>query len=117
MIAEIVWTESEKIWIIHDLFENFINKSEVFYKDIVEWKDDNIWYEKFVQVVNLFFSALKVKKFYNTVPKESFNEFSETDLNDQIIKITLPLETDDHFYSKVTGWSCHNWSILFHDYF
>jgi len=43
-----------------------------------------------------------VKKFYNTIPKESFKDFSETDLNDQIVKITLPLDTDDHFYSKVS---------------
>lgn len=117
MVTEIVWNEWEKVWIINDLFDNFTKKTWWFYSNILENKEWNIWYENFVQVVNLFFSALRVKKFYNTIPKESFKEFSETDLNDQIIKITLPLDTDNHFYSKVSWWSCHNWSILFHDYF
>lgn len=116
-VTEIVWTEAEKMWIIHDLFENFIDKTWEIYSDIIEWKEWNIWYEKFVKVINLFFSAMKIKKFYNTIPKESFTDFTTTDLNDQIVKIILPLDTDDHFYSKVTWWSCHNWSILFHDYF
>jgi len=117
MLKEIVWTEGEKISIINNLFENFTRKTCILYDDIVNWKEWNIWYDKFIKVVNLFFSSLKVKKFYNTIPKESFEDFSKTDLNDQIIKITLPLDTDDHFYSKVSWWSCHNWSILFNDYF
>ena len=117
MVTELVWTEVEKIWIIHDLFANFTEKTWKFFSNISEKKEWNIWYKNFVQVVNLFFSALRVKKFYNTIPKESFTEFSSTELNDQIVKITLPLDTDNHFYSKTTWWSCHNWSILFHDYF
>lgn len=116
-ITNILGSEEELRACIDVSFEQFIKVTSNFYNDIINEKEGNIWKENFVKYVNLFFELLRIKKIYNTCPKDSFRDFYETSQNDQLLKIILPYERNLPTFSFTSWGSCHNFSILFKDYF
>ncbi len=103
--------------IISTSFDFFIKTSKEYLDDIISNKSWNIWIENFIKYINLFYLLLNVKKIYNTSPKEDFYNFYNSEYNDQLLKLIIPKWKELPFLDITTWWSCHNFSILFKDFF
>lgn len=103
--------------IISTSFDYFIEVSRNYLNDIISQKDSNIWVENFIKYINLFYLLLNVKKIYNTSPRDWFQDFYNSKHNDQLLRIIMPNWKDLPFLDITTWWSCHNFSIIFKDFF
>lgn len=102
---------------ISDSFNVFILNAKNYYDSIVKWEEWNIWKENFVKYINLLFLFLRVRKLYNTSPRDSFSDFYDMELSERFLKLVIPKWIELPFLNTSTWWSCHNYSMVFKDFF
>lgn len=103
--------------LISTSFDRFIEICRWYYNDIISWNKWNIWIDNFINYINLLFLILNVKKLYNTSPRDSFHDFYSLKCNTQLLRTVIPRWQDLPFLDITTWWSCHNYSIMFRDFF
>lgn len=109
-------TEKELMSNIDGIFDAFSRFSQEKFHDLVK-KGTPEDAEKFIFLINTFLKLLKIKKVYNNIPRQDFTDFSKNKDHSQLLQITIPRMEDiwDRWMSH--GGSCHNWSIIFKQYF
>lgn len=110
------YSEKDRISNIDGIFRAFTKISNRIYNDILSrnnhWDIDN-----FITLINIFLKLLKVKYVYNTIPRQGFSDFHWNRDHTQILQLTLP-RWEDVWDRRISHWgSCHNWSIVFKEYF
>ncbi len=115
----IIWLleSNSYLSIISNSFDQFTQKVKDFYDAIINDKHWNIWKENFIKYLNFLFLLLNVRKIYNTSPRDSFSEFQKSPCNDQLVRMVIPKWQDLPFLDITTWGSCHNYSIIFKDFF
>ena len=103
--------------LISTSFDRFIEICKWYYEDIISWNKWNIWIDNFIKYINLLFLILNVKKIYNTSPRDSFHDFYDLECNTQLLRTVIPRWQDLPFLDITTWWSCHNYTIMFRDFF
>lgn len=109
-------SEDEMISNIDSIFETFMEFSMKKFDTLVEkWDEEEA--KEFIHFINFLLKLLKIKKVYNNIPRQDFTRFAENEDHTQILQLTLPRWEDLGENSLTHGGSCHNWSIVFKQYF
>ena len=98
-------------------FRYFTMYARAYYHDIVNWKEWNIWEENFIKYINWLFQILEVRRVYNTSPRVDFSEFRKYKSWDKFASLIVPKWHDLPFMDYTTWWSCHNYSMMFREFF
>lgn len=109
-------SETELVSEVDAIFNVFVSYSlEKFHW--IQDKESHELTKKFIYMVNFFLKLLKIKKIYNTIPRQDFTDFYKNEDHTQILQLSLRRDEDIGSNRMSHGGSCHNWSIIFKEYF
>lgn len=69
-------------------------------------------FDKMCNFLNHFFEEIKIKKFYNNIPKIDLKKYSEKNIGNQIISNVYWKEWKIFYRNEVNWWDCYYWTIL-----